>query len=48
MYGALADAGADVELHVFSGALDGFDVERRLGRQCADLMALFLERHLSK
>jgi len=48
MYGALADAGADVELHMFAGAAHGFDRDRALARQCAALMALFLERHLGR
>jgi acetyl esterase/lipase len=48
MYGALADVGAEVELHMFAGAPHGFDAERALGHQCAELMALFLSRYLAK
>jgi acetyl esterase/lipase len=45
MHEALAAAGVPVELHVFSGAPHGFDAGRAYGRTCAQLMALFLERH---
>ena len=45
MYEALRAAGAAVEIHVFSGAPHGFDASRAYGRTCAQLMALFLERH---
>ena len=45
MHEALSAAGARVELHVFSGAPHGFDASRAYGRTCAQLMALFLERH---
>jgi dipeptidyl aminopeptidase/acylaminoacyl peptidase len=48
MYDALAQAGAVAELHVFAGAPHAFDAERELGRRCADLMALFLERHVGR
>ena len=47
MYTALARAGAPVEMHVFSGAPHGFDAQRELGRQSAQLAHLFLERHTS-
>jgi acetyl esterase/lipase len=46
MYEVLAGAGAAAELHLFNGAPHAFDSERELGRRCADLMALFLERHV--
>ena len=46
MYRALAREGAPVELHVFNGAPHAFDADPALGRQCADLMALFLDRHV--
>jgi acetyl esterase/lipase len=48
MYDALAQAGATVELHVFAGAPHAFDSERELGRRSADLMALFLDRHVGR
>lgn len=46
MYKALSETGADVELHMFNKALHAFDAERALGRQVADLMLLFLDRHV--
>lgn len=46
MYRALSEAGAPVEIHLYNGAPHGFDAERSLGRQCADVMALFLDRHV--
>lgn len=46
MYRALTRAGAPAELHVYNGAPHAFDAERDLGRQCADLVALFLDRHV--
>jgi acetyl esterase/lipase len=46
MYQALRAAGTRAELHVFSDAPHGFDMERGLGRQCVQLMHLFLDRHL--
>lgn len=45
LYRALRKAGARAELHVFSDAPHGFDAGRALGRECAALMHLFLERH---
>ncbi len=47
MYRALAEAGAPVELHLYNGAPHAFDATRDLGRQCAELMALFLDRHVA-
>jgi len=48
MYEALRKAGATVELHMFAGQPHGFDAERSLGRQCADVMALFLSRYVAE
>ncbi len=48
MYEALADAGASVALHVFDGAPHAFDTDRDLGRQVADLIALFLDRNVRR
>jgi len=44
MYHALVAAGAPVELHVFDGEAHAFDTNPALGRQVADLIALFIER----
>jgi len=44
MYHALIEAGAKVELHVFDGEAHAFDTNPALGRQVADLIALFIER----
>jgi acetyl esterase/lipase len=46
MYQALAAAGAPVELHMYNGAPHGFDASREFGRQCSELMLLFLDRHV--
>jgi acetyl esterase/lipase len=46
MYMKLIDAGARAELHVFDGQPHAFDAERRFGRECASLMALFLDRYV--
>jgi acetyl esterase/lipase len=46
MYRALRSVGAPVELHTFAGQPHGFDAAPALGRQCADLMAVFLERYV--
>ncbi len=44
MYRALHDAGARVELHMYDGVPHGFDALPDFGRQCAAIMALFLDR----
>ena len=44
MYRALVGAGAAVELHVFDGVPHAFDAAPDLGRQVADLIALFIDR----
>jgi acetyl esterase/lipase len=44
MYEALIDAGARAELHVYEGAPHAFDALPDFGRQCASIMALFLDR----
>lgn len=44
MYHALIEAGARVELHVFDGEAHAFDTDPALGRQVADLIALFIDR----
>jgi acetyl esterase/lipase len=46
MYQRLIDSGARAELHVFEGAPHAFDAVPAFGRQCAGLMALFLDRHV--
>ncbi len=46
MYQRLTDSGARAELHVFEGAPHAFDAVPAFGRQCAGLMALFLDRHV--
>ncbi len=46
MHDALLEAGAPVELHTFNGSPHGFDAEPALGRLCADIMALFIDRHV--
>jgi len=46
MYTKLIEAGARAELHVFDGQPHAFDASPTFGRQCASLMALFLDRHL--
>ena len=46
MYEALIAANAPAELHTYDGAPHGFDAVPELGRQCAAIMALFLDRHV--
>jgi acetyl esterase/lipase len=46
MYKALVEAGAKAELHVYEGAPHAFDALPDFGRQCASIMALFLDRHV--
>ena len=46
MYEALHKAGVAVELHMYANQPHGFDEDPLLGRQCADIMALFIERVL--
>lgn len=44
MYDALIAAGAPAELHLYEGAPHAFDAVPEFGRQCASIMALFLDR----
>jgi dipeptidyl aminopeptidase/acylaminoacyl peptidase len=44
MYDTLLGAKGRAELHLFEGAPHGFDAQPALGRQCASMMALFLDR----
>ena len=46
MYEALDGAGAAVELHLYNGAPHAFDAVPEMGRQCASIIALFLDRHV--
>ncbi len=46
MYDALRAAGVPVELHMYAAQPHGFDADPRLGRQCAEIMASFIERVL--
>lgn len=47
MYRALHEAGTAVELHMYDGAPHAFDALPDFGRQCAGIMALFLDRHVT-
>lgn len=46
MYHALMDAGAPAELHIFNGAGHAFDLSPDLGRRCAGLLTVLLDRHV--
>ena len=46
MYHRLREAGAKAELHVFEGLPHAFDRLPDYGRHCANLIALFLDRHV--
>ena len=46
MYEALEQAGVPVELHLYAEQPHAFDRERDFGRQCADIMTLFLSRYV--
>jgi acetyl esterase/lipase len=46
MYEALHKAGVPVELHMYANQPHAFDADPLLGRQCADIMALFIDRVL--
>src|SRR5690242_3280544 len=46
MYHRLRAAGAKAELHVFEGLPHAFDRLPDYGRHCANLIALFLDRHV--
>jgi acetyl esterase/lipase len=48
MYQALSAIGAPVELHVYDGAPHAFDAVPELGRQVVDLIALFLDRKVTR
>jgi acetyl esterase/lipase len=47
MYKHLADAGAQVELHIYDGAPHAFDSINEFGHQLTDVMALFLDRKVA-
>jgi acetyl esterase/lipase len=46
LYRRLRRLGVPSELHVYDGAPHGFDGEADLGRQCVQVIALFLERRV--
>jgi acetyl esterase/lipase len=46
MYHRLRGAGGKAELHVFEGLPHAFDRLPEFGRQCANLIVLFLDRHV--
>ena len=48
MYRALIGAGARAELHVYEGAPHAFDAVPEFGRQCASIIQLFLDRHVTQ
>lgn len=46
MYRKLIEAGASAELHIYADQPHAFDSAPAFGRQCADIMALFLKRYV--
>jgi acetyl esterase/lipase len=46
MYQALIAAPASAELHIFDGAPHAFDLLPDFGRQCANILSLFLDTHV--
>jgi acetyl esterase/lipase len=46
MYEALVNAGAPVELHMYAEQPHAFDAASLFGRQCAEIMSLFLRRYV--
>jgi acetyl esterase/lipase len=46
MYQALIAAPASAELHIFDGAPHAFDLLPEFGRQCANILSLFLDTHV--
>lgn len=46
MYLALIAAGASAEIHMFNGQPHAFDMQPAFGRQCADIVSLFLDSHV--
>lgn len=46
MYDALHAAGVPVEMHMYANQPHAFDADPKLGRQCAEIMASFIERVL--
>ncbi len=46
MHEALFEAGAPVELHTFHGAPHAFDASPDYGRLCADIISVFIDRHV--
>lgn len=46
MYKALTAAGVSAELHIYADEPHGFDAAPAFGRQCAEIMTLFLNRYL--
>jgi acetyl esterase/lipase len=48
MYEALLNAGAPVELHMYAEQPHAFDAASLFGRQCAEIMNLFLRRYVAE